>query len=290
MDKQRNDTLSTPLYFSIISFLTKNKTKVIIINYNCFIFNIMHNINAWKANNEYFLQRYVTNIPNGLGEITYGITSEKKNVDITDEVDLTTFDLYMKDTDDRIGKIFFSMILVRPLKTIIKTMYHLCLPISIPREIYISILRDNKSNINYLKLAINATGKTVVDIIRTPLYGIVLTIVAVCGSLAFFVKKDSLKNLRKLHGQIELSLHWGNKFRCLVECFLPKDNLMKLGRRNQPIQGITSIRLKVNHMSSVDVSDYLSENDPVILGLANFAHSQLKKNSSLKEIILKRCF
>lgn len=218
------------------------------------------------------LTDYINNKSNNWGELSYGID---EIVCYNDHVDLSTNDLYNGLSMNKIGMIFGIMILGRPINTICKTLYHICIPISIPREIRLANLQssvDRKTRDlqepNFCWISAKAVMKSLVDIVRTPLYGIVLTIISIVGTIAFFVSPNELKQIRKWHGKLEISLHWGNKHRCLVECFTPIDNLNKISRRNETFSDIATV--KVN----TQTFQYNEKTPAEIKGLGNLAHKR----------------
>jgi hypothetical protein len=254
----------------------------------------------WESNNKVFLDCYIKKTSSHWGKISYGlagvIDGKEKSIKYTDEIDLINYDLYIKLPLHRIQSIFCSMILARPLKTIIKTCYHICFPISIPKEIYGSILKEKalvakglSKNPDYLWVATLAGAKSIADIIRTPVYGIALTLIAVAGTAISFFKPELINDVRKLHGKVEVHLYWGSKHRCLVKCFVPMENLTKVERRNRLIDGISDCQIKAFYQPkeppkkrNYDPYNYEKSIPPVILGLANWTHSQFTKSQNLK--------
>lgn len=248
----------------------------------------------WESKNK-FLDNYIKKSSNGWGTISYKIECDidgaKEHIKNTEEVDLSNYDLYIKKSIHGIQTVFFSMIIVRPIKTIIKTGYHICLPLSIPKEIYSSILKEKTqlTSLGYLRLGTTAAIKSIIDVVRTPIYGVALTIIAIAGLAISFIQPACVNDIRKLHGKIELALYWGNKHRCLVQCFVPMENLMKIERRNRLIEGISECQIKAFYKPKApfkqwdyDIFPYNKESNPLILGLANWAHSNYIKSQRLE--------
>jgi len=258
----------------------------------------MNTLRQWESENRDFINNYIkrTSKNPSWGKISYGfegvVNGVERKIIFTDYIDLTTYDLYKKKPSHafKVCATCCSMIFARPLKTVIKTCYHLCFPISIPKEIYEAI-REERSraikdpayhNRNIFLVGTIAAMKSLADIIRTPLYGVALTIISIAGVLIYHIKPALLHDLRKIHGKVELSLCWGNKQRCLVMCFVPMENLMKVQRRNRAIEGITSCRIRAFSKLKIpfegypiDVTVYKEKTNPLIFGLTNWAHSQL---------------
>ena len=100
-----------------------------------------------------------------------------------------------------------GLIFARPLHTAYKTLYHiLILPIM--------LLRDPGSLTNHL-----------IDIVLTPIYGIILTALAIVGLVLGLFGSEKIYDLRLLMGKIEQSLNRGEKYTSLTlaPCFQPGD-------------------------------------------------------------------
>lgn len=262
----------------------------------------------WEAENQEFLHKYINKSAENprWGKINYGfsgeVDGEKTQIRYTDFVDLTTYDMYIKkpNHDSKMRSIFWSMIIVRPFRTLCKTVYHLCLPISIPVEIYETIKEERAKALRHpeeprphiVKACAINVGKSLLDIVRTPLYGLALTIIAIAGVIISYVKPEWIHEIRKIHGKVELQLCWGKKEKCLVQCFQPMENLMKIKRRNRTVEGINKCRIKAFNdlegkkpktmqKTNIETIEYQQEKNPIIFGLANWAYSQANHQTKL---------
>ncbi|MCH9611799.1 MAG: hypothetical protein S4CHLAM102_02730 [Chlamydiia bacterium] len=106
------------------------------------------------------------------------------------------------------------LLLIRPIHTLAKTFFHLCLPLSLT----VAILRAKKGD------ELKACVQTLADIVRTPVYGIALWVCAAVGLVLGIADSDHLFTLRLLAGRIEQHLNWGepkNAFWTLAPCFQP---------------------------------------------------------------------
>lgn len=120
--------------------------------------------------------------------------------------------------DCRPGKIFVKCLVhlfARPLHTLIKTIYQISLyPIFFEiAKIYRSKQTENMTN----------PFKACADIILTPLYGIILTVVTVAVLISGIFASENLYEGRKLLGKIEQASNWGKQhtFWTLAKCFQP---------------------------------------------------------------------
>lgn len=124
--------------------------------------------------------------------------------------------------DCRPRKIFYkfcSALLIRPVFTVGKTLYHLFLPLSIPLEIYNAVSEGNENGKSCKEIAqdflINI-GKNFVDIVATPLFGTVLTIIflsgVVLGLLIGPFKPTLLYDIREAGIKVEILQNWGASY------------------------------------------------------------------------------
>lgn len=122
--------------------------------------------------------------------------------------------------DCRPGKIFAKCVLqlfVRPLFTLIKTIYHISLyPI-------FSEMMKSCQNDSSLQERNEKIYRAALDIVRTPLYGFILTITTVAVLIIGTISPLRLYEGRKLLGQIEQAANWGEIHTpwTLADCFQP---------------------------------------------------------------------
>ncbi|HEV8052163.1 MAG TPA: hypothetical protein VGP47_06695 [Parachlamydiaceae bacterium] len=111
----------------------------------------------------------------------------------------------------------FVHLFTRPFHAIAKAVYHLSL-----YPIFKEIAKFNHPDCSKEE-KIKNIFKAVVDIVLTPLYGIVLTVVTVAILIIGPFSVEYLYEGRKLLGKIELASNWGNAhtFWTLAPCFQP---------------------------------------------------------------------
>lgn len=199
-------------------------------------------------------------------------------------INLQTGDIYL---DCRKRKIWAKCCLysfTQPFVLTAKTFYHLLLPISIPYGIYKVVLEASQeeekiSNKELSKRIFEQIGKNLADIVRTPLYAIVLTIIGISGVLIGPLVPEKLYDIRMTITKIETALNWGdgyspwNQFPCLLSI----GNLMT-------IEHYWSTYFKD------DTEYFMNGNDRLTLyGLTNLARAQVKfrRNNS---VLFNDCF
>lgn len=154
-------------------------------------------------------------------------------------------------------------LLVRPLHTIIKTIYHLSL-YPILHEIAKSYLSDKtkQEKMNVFKV--------VADIVRTPLYGLVLTITTLAVLIAGAFAPENLYDGRRLLGKIEQSSNWGQRhtFWTLAKCFqaYPLETLEHYGEKD------------------FSCDTFYQGQDLIERQLANFARAQIRYKKKVFDI------
>jgi hypothetical protein len=127
---------------------------------------------------------------------------------------------------------------LRPVQILGKTIYHLCLPISIPHTIYKTIMeelylnecRDKEEQTSYCYLMGKCVRKTLqcpLDIVRTPIYGVAMTALSlvaviyapiqgvVSTATSLMTGSDSppsthLYDFRETIAKIQRLLYWGS--------------------------------------------------------------------------------
>lgn len=237
------------------------------------------NFQTWLNNNPNSVHLEDTSLPNWK-QITYGFRKipvvDSSQAPLSkwykDMVNMDTGDIYINKTEANMFKVNAAMILGRPLKTVLKTAYHLCLPISIPYEIYDTVQREKareklhpeEPKANLYKECTISVIKSLADIVRTPLYGIVLTVMHVAGAILYFIKPEKMNDVRSMAGKVDLSLSWDRKERCFPECYQSMDNLMTVHRRSYKIEGV----------------DYSAAQNDTQIGLINLAYARAQHDKA----------
>lgn len=140
-------------------------------------------------------------------------------------INVKTGDIYL---DCRKRKIFAknaTFILLRPIHITIKTAWHASIIGPISREVF-SAAKGRKSSKEALKNIINSMA----DIIRTPIYGIAMTVISIGSIILSPVSPNVLYHSREKIGQLERRLHrvenfFDSDFPVLSPCFSPIANI-----------------------------------------------------------------
>lgn len=109
-----------------------------------------------------------------------------------------------------------------------KTLYHLFLPLPFTQKIFAEIKNRNcMSKKDLGKKIMKELGKSCADILRTPLYAVVMSILSLATTCLAIYKKEYLYEGRALYGELQLSLNWGIKkgLWSFAPCMQPIANL-----------------------------------------------------------------
>jgi len=192
---------------------------------------------TWRKDNPYIEDHlhFPDGEASGWGRVYAKWHEKHDGIDLTHicafTLDLHSGELYLDCTKRKIwtkclcltaGRLFFGLT---------KTVYHLALPISIPFEILKAVIAGIEHQDSAKTIAQNAAIKVchnAADIFRTPIYSVVLTIIALAGVIIGPFAPCKLYDLRALAGRIENALNRGEESWTLAPCF-------------QPIEDITSI-------------------------------------------------
>jgi hypothetical protein len=139
-------------------------------------------------------------------------------------INTATGDIFL---DCRKRKIFakhLTLLLLRPLHIAVKTLWHATIIGPLIKEI--AAVVQGKQNVK--SLAKN-TFRSLCNIVRTPLYGLAMTISHLAGALFAVISPNSLYNSRELVGKLEDRL-LGDEDRAWVlsPCFSPLRNIADL--------------------------------------------------------------
>lgn len=136
-------------------------------------------------------------------------------------------DIYLDDSKLKIWTKLALLILFRPVHTAIKTIYHTFFFISIPHEVSAAIKRN--PNITKLEI-VKLIAKRLVDIVLTPIYGVVLTAISICAAFAGIFCPRKLYDFRDIAGKIDKLMYWDETYSGFelfkpAVCFLPIKNI-----------------------------------------------------------------
>lgn len=145
---------------------------------------------------------------------------------------------------------------------ILKTAYHLCLPISIPIEILTTIKQEKERNARLIAKEKNSgvksdtplhdakeitrrclknSVKSLADIVRTPVYGVAMSIVSLAAVCIAPFSPTKLYDLRTVSGDLENKLLWGATADTweLTPCFKPTTSIKKIISRGSSATNIS---------------------------------------------------
>lgn len=210
------------------------------------------------------------------GKILCEWTEIKKNGDqlhhlYASTINLQTGDLHM---DCRRRKIFAKCLAVsvlRPFHAAVKTAYHLSM-IPVAEEIFKGLKKQQTA-----KESLKNSAKSIADIVRTPLYGIALTIISIAALAIIPINPNRAYDFREAYGKVERSLEWGKKLTpwTMAPCFQSYVNI------DESISYITCLKVHpedTDYSSFIDQKNNLEEfldkmapEDKLELRLANYA-------------------
>lgn len=196
-------------------------------------------------------------------------TSENKKIFILDRiVNMHTLEMY--ETPREISTCFkcWALSIGRPLHTLLKTAYHLALPLSIPAEVIRAIISCDREKEGCKDIAYKAfvyAGRSVADIVRTPIAGTILTIIAVVGALTpllTYCLPNLIHEVRAAAAKVERWMNWGERhnFWTLAHCF----------------QGTDVFEFYNKEKCSQKLEDTIyPSDDPIFVALNNYARFKL---------------
>lgn len=136
-------------------------------------------------------------------------------------IHLKNKDVYFDCRRRKIWAKMLSLSFTYPLLGTVKTLYHLSM-IPVAKEIFNSLKGEQT-----VRTGLKNSVKSIADIVRTPLYAVVLLVISVASTCLIIVHPNAAYGARKLYGDIERSLNWGDKESAwiLSKCFQSKFNL-----------------------------------------------------------------
>jgi len=163
---------------------------------------------------------------------------KEKNLPLEHRVALTinkeTTEIYLDCRKRKIWAKCVVLTVLRPLHTIIlRTAYHILLPISLPLEIAAGLLESKlkklttSETINVLRVRV---FHSLQDIFRSPFYGVILTTISLAGVVLGPLAPQKLYDIRAFYGKVERTLNREKRFNqwTLAPCFSPFSNLKKV--------------------------------------------------------------
>ena len=152
-------------------------------------------------------------------------------------INAKTEKLYVPDQKSDMAIKFLGMIIYTPIALIAKTVYHLVLPISLGHQIFLAVNKfkatedaAQKNGAPHLaKRIVKVIIRNLIDIVKTPLYAIAMTVVALATIIFSIFKSTFLYEGRVAYGELLMSLNWGNKksIWTITPCMVPIADLKK---------------------------------------------------------------
>lgn len=170
------------------------------------------------------------------------------------------------ETTRKIVYMKFFLQLFRVVHALCKMVYHVFIPISIPCEIYLEMKACKKSQEPALGRVIIRIMKSVADILRTPLFELILIAYTITALVITPFQPRWIFPMMERSGQIEKKLYWGQKQApgTLAVCFQSNCSIRLLNRK---------WNTKRNKKGGEIIDTYYTEaeKEPLGIALANYA-------------------
>lgn len=158
-------------------------------------------------------------------------------------INTKTGDIFLDCSRGTIFAKHLTLALLRPIHTLIKTLWHLSIILPLSSEL--NKLRKREQTIK--DVGIN-TLKSLADIPRTLFYGSVLTLTHIAAVIAGIVRPNTLYQTREIAGKLERKLLRVNHIKeanswILSFCFSPMKNICK-SKNNKVIRSEIEIEVK----------------------------------------------
>lgn len=178
-------------------------------------------------------------------------------------INMQTGEIFLDCSKKKIYIKFLAHTILRPFHILFKTVYHCAIPISIPtiiNETYQQGIKEKKSSGEIAKTCLKNSFNSLVDIVRTPLYGVAMTIVNIAALVIGPLAPKHLYDLREITGKLVQSL---NRTKTTAPDFF---------KCFQHITTLSGIK-KWNRIN--DDTNYLTNASESSIGLSNFARAQV---------------
>lgn len=120
-------------------------------------------------------------------------------------VNLKNGDVYLDCSKKKLFAKNLTLTFARPLHALFKTLYHASM-IGMVVAVHKGIKKKQTGGTIFVNCV-----KELADIVRTPLYAVVLTVISATAVVLSVVHPKSLYDMRNLYGRVEQSLNWGKK-------------------------------------------------------------------------------
>lgn len=205
-------------------------------------------------------------------------------------INLNTGDVFIQQDRAEILLKFALQVLSRPIHIAFKTAFHALIPFSIPIQILLSIhnswikegtnWKKTRTNAQILNHCLKNSFRSLADIIRTPLYGIVLTIHSLAALIIIPFAWNKAYELMAKNGEIEKALNWNKIHRIgtLFNCFQPYFNIAEIGEIWQG--DLSDTKYTSGRMPPTLQPKY----NKTLRGLTNFARAQIRDMQKSEDI------
>lgn len=175
-------------------------------------------------------------------------------------LDFQTGDLYVDCSATKIWTKCIGLSLVCPINGLIKTGYHLFLPLLLGIKTAQKINKNWKVNgLTITPFVVDEIKHHIIDIFRTAIYTTAITIVSVAAVIIGPLAPRKLYEWRHVIGQLEKSLNRGeHTIWTVARCFQPIGNLMEIDRLSD------------------DYLDSEYDNDPILHGSNNLTRKYVR--------------
>lgn len=215
-------------------------------------------------------------------------------------VNCETQNVYRDDEKSILAIKFFGLAIYTPIALVAKTIYHILFPISIPHQIYLKVneLKEQEAKIiekkgtpaprEMGKRVITIIARNMLDIVKTPLYAVAMTVVALGTLILSIFRSQILYDGRTIFGKIMLNLNYDNKksvwLQYIAPCMQPMANLKTVGEkrnyfkkkvaydgeRGSTVFGLNNLVKRYTKYfvgkSSFYTSDWLNDNEKALKG------------------------
>ena len=177
-------------------------------------------------------------------QLIYNEKTETENAR-RDLLDLKDGAIYLHLTARYMMQLFLRSAFARPVETMCRLSFHLCVPLSIPLSIHYAIQKENQRRKEFpwlaprskMILAAVAAARIVIDLIRIPYYGATLTLYAIAATYLYFKTAEdkekqfyTMMRWRSIIARTERDMVWQDKQKCYWKPLQPMAFLHRVHR------------------------------------------------------------
>lgn len=235
----------------------------------------------WKSNHPEIVKDFLRHRKNESSNWGRIVAYWKENVNHTyyrknlylPIINLENGNIYLASSKKSLYGKFCVQVFARPLYSIGKMLYHLCLPVSLS-IITVSTIQKGKikhrTSFQIFQKCLLKDVKSVIDTVQTPLSGIILTIYSLAIVMITPLYRQKIYDYMEVAGKIERFFNWGkfHNLGTLYHCFQPFANLMTIGKQWGLDQSGYPVEKKDTY--------YSDDETDLERGLNHFVRSQIK--------------